>query len=310
MSNRGWGVILAGGEGRRVRDFLRMQCGFDGPKQYCAIVGTRTMLQHTLDRIGGVFPRERQLVLIDQSHRGQAADSLRDHPSGNILLQKINRETAPSLLYSVLHAFQRDPNAEVGIFPSDHFVLEEDLFMHFVQDALGMVPRLPDNISALTVRPETPVPGHGWFESAGDADGSDEVSLLRAARFVEKPDKPATLRLFASGALVSTMVLLGRAITFLRLFERLTPALAGAFTPLLRSIGTPQEHHSATRVFRGIAPMSFSSAILEPAFNCINLINADGVYWSDWGDPGRIRADIRRFGLGDRVVGSPRLKPA
>jgi mannose-1-phosphate guanylyltransferase len=260
------------------------------------------MLRHTIDRIAGLIPRDRQLVLIGEGHWEHATRSLVGHPAGNIIEQPLFRETAPGILYSILHVFCRDPNAAVGIFPSDHFILEEHRFMDCVAKGFDLLPRYPDGVIALTVRPERPENGYGWFENGGEIDRVNGTALLRAGGFLEKPDEATTLRLFASGGLVSTMVLLGRAVAFLRLFERLTPGLTGVFAPLLQTIGTRREHESAKRAFGRIAPMNYSSLILEHSFRGVNLINADDVYWSDWGDPGRIREDIIRFGLRNRAA--------
>ena len=45
-----WTIILSGGNGERLRSFVRRLFGRERPKQYCAFVGSRTMFQHTLDR--------------------------------------------------------------------------------------------------------------------------------------------------------------------------------------------------------------------------------------------------------------------
>ena len=57
-----WGIVLAGGEGTRVREFLTQLCGGRGLKQFCAVVGRRSMLEHTLARVERLIPRERILV--------------------------------------------------------------------------------------------------------------------------------------------------------------------------------------------------------------------------------------------------------
>lgn len=43
-----WGIVLAAGEGTRVRPFLSQLCGGRGIKQFCAVIGRRSMLKHTL----------------------------------------------------------------------------------------------------------------------------------------------------------------------------------------------------------------------------------------------------------------------
>ena len=52
-----WGIVLAGGEGKRVRHFLQCLCGNRGIKQFCALVDSRSMLEHTLARVERLIPR-------------------------------------------------------------------------------------------------------------------------------------------------------------------------------------------------------------------------------------------------------------
>src|SRR3972149_4193218 len=59
-----WGIVVAGGEGRRVRPLMRRLSGTDLPKQYCAVIGGRSMLQHTLDRVATSIDRDRILTVI------------------------------------------------------------------------------------------------------------------------------------------------------------------------------------------------------------------------------------------------------
>ena len=71
-----WGIVLAGGDGTRVRDFLAQLCGGSGIKQFCAVIGRRSMLEHTLARVERLIPRDRTLVIVSQDHREEAAQQI------------------------------------------------------------------------------------------------------------------------------------------------------------------------------------------------------------------------------------------
>ncbi len=64
-----WGVVLAGGDGTRVRGFLSQLCNNRGIKQFCAVVGRRSMLEHTLARAEMLIPRQRILIVVSADHR-------------------------------------------------------------------------------------------------------------------------------------------------------------------------------------------------------------------------------------------------
>ena len=116
-----WGIVLAGGEGTRVREFLSQLCGGRGLKQFCAVVGRRSMLEHTLARVERLIPRERMLVVVCQDHRPEASQQLAHWPQENVVWQPANRDTAPGILLPLAHISHRDPLATVAVFPSDHF---------------------------------------------------------------------------------------------------------------------------------------------------------------------------------------------
>ena len=97
--SRTWSVVLAGGEGERVRPFVEKWLGHHRPKQYCTFVGTRSMFQHTLDRADMLTPSERR------DHREEVCSQLRGRAS--------------------------DPDATVIIYPSDHFIYPEGRIMEF-----------------------------------------------------------------------------------------------------------------------------------------------------------------------------------
>ena len=63
-----WGIILSGGDGTRLQNFTEQIYGCKRPKQYCAIVGTRTMLRHTIDRAKLLIPPKQLVTIIDKSH--------------------------------------------------------------------------------------------------------------------------------------------------------------------------------------------------------------------------------------------------
>ena len=112
-----WGIVLAAGEGNRVREFFSALCGGRGIKQFCSVLGKRSLLQMTLDRVQHLIPRERILIIVDKRHRPEAAAQLANWPEENIIYQPANRETAPGILLPLAHVSHRCPNATVAVFP-------------------------------------------------------------------------------------------------------------------------------------------------------------------------------------------------
>src|SRR6266545_7607921 len=71
-----WAIVLAGGEGTRVRSFLKQLCGGSGLKQFSTIIGERSMLRCTSDRVERLVPTERILIVVGAHHRAEVEKQL------------------------------------------------------------------------------------------------------------------------------------------------------------------------------------------------------------------------------------------
>src|SRR5262249_10140182 len=120
-----WGVILAGGEGVRLRPLTRLLSGDERPKQYCPLFGGRTLLRQTIQRVSRNISRERLLYVVLSAHEPFYSRELSDVPANRLLAQPSNRGTLPAILGSLMLIHERDQQAVVGIFPSDHHYDEE-----------------------------------------------------------------------------------------------------------------------------------------------------------------------------------------
>src|SRR6267143_6854903 len=82
-----WAIVLAGGGGMRLRALTRRLYGDDRPKQYAALVGARSLLRQTLDRVGLLVPPERTVVVTLASHARYVEAELRGAPRPHVLAQ-------------------------------------------------------------------------------------------------------------------------------------------------------------------------------------------------------------------------------
>lgn len=184
-----WGLILAGGGGTRLTGFIRQLYGIARPKQYCSIVGRRSMLQHTRDRLELLYPRDRILTVVNHSHLDYVREQLADQPLSTILPQPCGRETANGILFGLLHIFTRDQEATVSIFPADHFVREEARLMLHVDLASRYVRKQSDLIILLGAIPDDGEQEYGWIERDRPVKNPWMAKVHRIRRFWEKPDR-------------------------------------------------------------------------------------------------------------------------
>src|SRR5262245_39020118 len=111
-----WAVILAGGDGTRLKRLTRKIAGDERPKQFCSFLGSQTLLEEAKNRAALELSRDRTLYVVNRAHEDFYASSLAREPAQNILVQPSNRGTAPAILYSVLRIAAVDPKALVACF--------------------------------------------------------------------------------------------------------------------------------------------------------------------------------------------------
>jgi mannose-1-phosphate guanylyltransferase len=288
-----WGIVLAGGEGTRVRTLLQHLCGGRGIKQFCAVIGRRSMLEHTLARVERLIPRERIVVVVSIDHRQEALKQLSHWPAGNIIYQPANRDTAPGILLPLAHVSHREPFATVAIFPADHFILDEDRFMASVQRAVAETQRFPRELTLLGMTPDRAEEGYGWIEPAGEERGR---ATRAVRRFWEKPSLPCAQELLARGALWNTFVCVARAATVWEMARQTEAELYDSFMAIRRALAHRHADHVTQSVYRLLRPVDFSTGVCERLPARLRVLPVPEVGWSDWGSVERIGDTLQRLG--------------
>lgn len=294
-----WGLVLAGGEGTRTREFLSRLCGGRGIKQFCAVIGRRSMLQHTLARVEQLIPRERILVVVSADHQEEVHQQLYDWPAKNIIVQPLNRETAPGILLPLAHISQRDPFATVAIFPSDHCILDEASFMEAVATATSEVRHFVREIILLGTTPTGLDEGYGWMEPGAAEHGRRTRTVCR---FWEKPHQQKALELLEHGAVWNTFVCVAQASALWEMTRQAAPELERDFALIRHMLSTPQATFMTERVYHLMAPVNFSSGICQKLPSRLRMLSVPEVGWSDWGSPERICETLQQLGKWDECL--------
>jgi mannose-1-phosphate guanylyltransferase len=134
-----WVVILAGGDGKRLLSYTRHLTGRATPKQFCRLIGSTSLLQQTMERVSLIVDRDRVFTVLTRTHEPYYARLVADVSTRQLVIQPANLDTAPSILYSLLRLSMRSPAASVALIPSDHYVSDNRLFMHYVDLAFRAV---------------------------------------------------------------------------------------------------------------------------------------------------------------------------
>ncbi len=289
-------IVLAGGEGERVRPLVQSWLGRHRPKQYCTFVGTRSMFQHTLQRAVNLTTPDRIVTVVAHGHGREPWTQLDGISGIKVLRQPQNRDTAAGIFLPLAYIRACDSDATVVLYPSDHFVYPEDRFLEVVQFAVQAAERPPWRLVLLGVLPDRLELEYGWIQPGPTFDQSTSCGVRAVQAFLEKPDFVQASRAMASGALWNTLILAAKLPKLWELGWQCFPEMMPLFERLCVAIGGPEEGKVLDAIYRVMPERNFSSGLLQRIPEHVAMIQLNGVLWSDWGKPERIVETLRKIG--------------
>jgi mannose-1-phosphate guanylyltransferase len=297
-SGRGnvWSIVLAGGDGLRMKEFIKGRLGCEKPKQYCAFTGTRSMFQHTLDRAAKVTPWERVVVVAARDHQEEVWSQLDGRPAGMVLLQPKNLDTAAGIFLPLTFILARDPQATVMIYPSDHFIYPEGRFAAVVGHAVWGSTLLGGRPVLLAAKPDTLELEYGWIKPGRFLGWTGVWPVQAVETFLEKPDEATAREGWAGGSLWNTMILAAKARALWKLGWKCFPEMMRLFERLKEAIDTAEELRVLDAIYEEMPRRNFSSHLLQCVPDQLAMMEMPDILWSDWGHPGRIADTLDKIG--------------
>lgn len=275
-------VVLAGGEGTRLRPLTRALYGAPLPKQFAVLTGERSLLQQTVQRALLLTTVDRVSVIVSAHHEPRARAQLAEHREIDVIVQPRNLDTGPGMLLPLVRILAREPSARVIFMPSDHYIPRPAPLLAAVRASALR------EITLIGVAPTWPETEYGWIVPG---DRIAHTSAFQVRRFEEKPAKPMADELMRRGALWNTFISIAPVSEFWALARIHMPRHAAAFERYARSIGRNEELHELAATYANMTAANFSRDLLTRVAH-LAVIPVQGTGWSDWGSPERVLASL------------------
>ena len=249
-------VILAGGRGTRFWPLSRRKRA----KQLLALDGKQTMIQQTVSRLLPLAPAKKVWIITNDDLRLAIAKQLPKLPKAQIIAEPVGRNTAPAIGLAAFLLLRENPQAVIGMFPSDHVIADEKRYRETIERGIE-VASAGANIVVLGIRPNRAETGYGYIEAGGLYEGD----ALHVRRFTEKPNAERAAEFIAAGNYFwNSGMFLWSAQTLADALKEHLPKTAAILEEIAVAYGTGKFGAVLKRLYPKCENISVDYAVLEP----------------------------------------------
>ena len=272
--NNQYGIIMAGGIGSRFWP----ESTAEMPKQFLDLLGTgKSFIQQTFERLSKLIPVNQIYILTNERYRQLIKEQLPEVSDNQIIAEPVMRNTAPAVLYASKKIHKLNPEANLLVAPSDHYIAEEEKFIANVQAAFDATSQ-QDSLMTLGIIPHNPNTGYGYIQY----DKNTASPIKKVLKFTEKPDLQTAIKFLNEGNyLWNAGIFVWRASVILEAFKRHLPEMYVKMSTGDTLYNTTEENRFITETFPQLQNISIDYGILEKADN-VYVLPAEFV-WNDLG---------------------------
>jgi len=272
-----YAVIMAGGGGTRLWPLSRKA----RPKQMLRLLEERSLFQTSMERLKGLYPAERILVVTVAEQAAILREQCPSIPVENFLLEPMPRGTASVIGFAGIVLKHRDPQAVMAVLTSDHYIGNEDGFRSLLATAYHVTQ--DDMLVTLGITPSFPATGYGYIQQGEKIGDYQDRDVFQVLRFKEKPGEGQAMEMLATGDHVwNSGMFVWRVDQILDEFSVQMPELYEQLNQIALAWDKTTQDETVERIWPEIKPETIDYGIMEGA-NKVAVIPAGNLQWNDVG---------------------------
>ena len=295
-------IVMAGGRGERFWPVSRAKM----PKQLLALLGKKSFLQETVDRVLPIVPVKNIFVITNEAQLPEVHKQLPKIPKANLIAEPIGRDTCAAVTLGAALVGARSTTGVMAVLPADHVIPEEKQFQQVLNDAFDLAGR-GRAIVTIGIKPAGPDTGYGYIQVGQQlppAQGAKKTktAFYRAERFIEKPHFDRALEYVNSGQYRwNAGMFVWSFVTITEGLQKHQPEMYAMCQRWFKVAGKPAKlARTLAKDYPGIKKVSIDFALMEKAQN---VIVADGVFeWDDLGSWTALARHLKPDAEGNCVV--------
>jgi len=292
-----YAVIMAGGRGERFWPKSRQEL----PKQFLQLMGDRTMLQKTVDRLKRLVGPEKIYIVTGKVYYDLVLDQVPEVPAENLILEPVGRDTAAAIGLSAAVISRRDPDGVMIALPADHYIADEEQFCKVLESAVAAAAS-GVHLVTLGITPNRPETGFGYIARGELHEIIEGNPAYAVDRFTEKPDYERALEYLASGNYYwNSGIFIWKAGLILQEIERRLPQLHTGLQQIAGALGTDGYNSTLFKIFTDLPKISIDYGVMEKAGNVLVLPGNFG--WDDVGSWTALESYKEKDELGNYLEG-------
>ncbi len=249
-------VILAGGRGTRFWPLSRKRMA----KQLLPLNSKKSMIQETVERLSPLAKAKQFWIITNKDLRPAILRQLKGLPKDHIVAEPAGRNTAPAIGLAAFLLEKSDPTAVIGMFPSDHVIMDETRFRDDISQA-ARIAAAGQNIVVIGIPPTRAETGYGYIE-VGDQSRN---GALQVRRFTEKPLPEVAEQFVKAGSFFwNSGMFIWSARTLANALREHLPNTAPLLEKIAASYGTRNFEKTFAKLYPKCENISVDYALLEP----------------------------------------------